>query len=58
MTLDKAIPTKTDKLQLFLLDFEEALFKRCPKCRGLIKQNWSPNMWTAKLERLIEEIGR
>ena len=47
--------TQNDRLQLFLMDFEAALFTRCTRCRQLIKKDWSPQKWADKLETLIKE---
>ena len=54
MTIDEDIKlTRNDKLQLFLMDFEAALFTRCKKCRQLVKLDWSPQKWADKLEELL-----
>jgi hypothetical protein len=42
-----------EKLQIFLMGFEEALFKRCLVCGQPIKKGWSPQEWADKLEVLI-----
>jgi hypothetical protein len=47
--------SRNEKLQLFLMDFEAALFTRCPKCGQLVRKDWSPQKWADKLEQLIED---
>lgn len=49
--------TVEDKAQLFLMDFEVALFGKCPKCGHLVKKFWSANEWGAKLVDFIKEAG-
>ncbi len=49
--------TDEEKAQIFLMDFEQMLFNRCPTCHQLRKTNWSPNKWGAKLTAFIKEAG-
>jgi len=46
--------TLEDEIQLLLMDFEVALWKRCPKCGVYKKQNWNPNEWGKKFLELIK----
>ncbi len=48
--------TIEEQAQLFLMDFENALFKRCSECGQLKKQNWMPNEWGVKLVEFIQPI--
>ena len=55
MTIDKDMELDlNEKLQVFLMDFEAALFQRCKHGGQLIKKDWSPQHWANKLESLIQ----
>jgi phage FluMu protein Com len=46
--------TPEERIQCLLMDFEGALWKKCPKCGVYKKQNWSPNEWSVKFAEALK----